>query len=123
KTHVHHTIHGAGQNRNFQFQRFGLSPRQAKGGIDLVRINRDTARHEGDLVETVGHARFSVTANPHSHIKSNTFEFESFVQASATRAAWQHGIGAIFELETTNDTPQPEAKSFPFAPSAVPFTT
>src|SRR5439155_8618574 len=98
-------------------------PRQAKSGIDLVRINRDTAGHERDLVETVSHARFSVTANPHSHIKSNTFEFKSFVQTPAPRAAWEQGIGAIFELEAANDAAQPEAKSFSFAPSAVPFTT
>src|SRR5439155_26111996 len=55
--------------------------------------------------------------------KSNTFEFKSFVQTPAPRAAWEQGIGAIFELEAANDTPQPEAKSFSFAPSAVPFTT
>src|SRR5438874_5847050 len=123
KTHVHHSIHGAGQDRNFQFQGRGLTPRQPKGSIDLVRIDRDAARHERDLVETVSHARFSVTTNPHSHIKSNTFEFKSFVQTPAPRAAWEQGIGAIFELEPANDTPQPEAKSFSFASPPVPFTT
>src|SRR5881398_2403929 len=69
KTHVHHSIHGAGQDRNFQVQGRGLAPRQPKGSIDLVRIDRDAARDQRDLVETISHAGFSVTANPHSHIK------------------------------------------------------
>src|SRR5439155_19585261 len=107
----------------FQFQRCHLAPRQAENGINLVRINRDTAGDERDLVEPVGHARFSVTANPHSHIKLNAFEFESFVQTPTARTLREQGIGAVFELEAANDTPQPVAKSFAFAPSAVPFTS
>src|SRR5205823_13844357 len=104
-------------------QRPGLAPLPTKSCIHLGRVNRDTSWHERQLIQTISHPRFSVTANPHSHIKSNTFEFKSFVQTAATRTAWQHGIGAILELEAANDTPQPEAKSFSFAPSAVPFTT
>ena len=69
KTHIHHAIHGAGQDRDFQFQRRHIASRQAESSINLVRIKRDTAGDECDLVEPVSHARFSVTANPHSHIK------------------------------------------------------
>ena len=53
----------------FNSKRRGLAPRQPKGSIDFVRIDRDAARDERDLVETISHARFSITANPHSHIK------------------------------------------------------
>ena len=65
--HIDHAIHRAGQNRDFEFERLRVSPRQAPGDVDFVRINRDPTRDERDLVETIGHARFSISANPHSH--------------------------------------------------------
>src|SRR5690349_1684989 len=123
KTHIHHAIHGAGQNRNLQLQRGRVASRQAESSINLVRINRDTAGDERDLVEPVSHARFSVTANPHSHRTLNAFEFESFVQTPTARTAREESIGAVFELEAANDAPQAVAKSSAFAPSAFPFTT
>jgi hypothetical protein len=58
-----------------------------------------------------------------SKVSLNAFEFESLVQTPAAGTAREQSIGAVFELEAANDAPQAVAKSFAFAPSAVPFTT
>ena len=67
ETHVDDAVHGAGENRNFEFERLGVAARQTPGDVDLVRIDRDPARHERDFVEPVGDASFAISADPHSH--------------------------------------------------------
>ena len=67
ETHVDDAVHGAGQNRNFEFERLGVAPRQTPGDVDLVRIDRDPARDERDFVEPIGDASFAISADPHSH--------------------------------------------------------
>ena len=67
ETHIDHAIHRAGQDRDLEFERLRILARQTPGDIDFVRINRDAAGDERDLVEPVGHASFSISANPHSH--------------------------------------------------------
>ncbi len=67
EAHIDHAIHRAGQDRDLEIERFRVSPRQTPGDVDFVRIDRDPARDQRDFVEPVGHARFSISANPHSH--------------------------------------------------------
>ncbi len=64
---VDHAIHGAGQNRNFELERLGILARQTPRNIDFVRIDGDATGHESNLVEPVGDAGFSISADPHSH--------------------------------------------------------
>ena len=67
KLHIDHAIHRAGQDRDFELERLRVLARQAPGDVDFVRVNRDATRDERDFVEAIGHARFSIAANPHSH--------------------------------------------------------
>ena len=65
--HIDHAIHRAGQDRDLEFERRGIPAGQSPGNVDFVRVNRHASGDECDLVEAIGHARFSVPANPHSH--------------------------------------------------------
>jgi hypothetical protein len=67
KSHIDHTIHRAGQDRDFEFERRGVPARQAPGDVHFVGVNGNAAWDEGDFVETIGHACFAIPANPHSH--------------------------------------------------------
>ena len=62
-----HAIHRAGQDWDFELQRLRILARQTPPNIDFVRINRHAAGDECDFVEPVGHASFSISADPHSH--------------------------------------------------------
>ena len=68
ETHIDHSIHRAGEDGNFQFQRLSVFARQSERDIDFIRVNRHAPGYEGDLVEAVGHPRFAVSAYPHSHV-------------------------------------------------------
>ncbi len=65
--HIDHAVHRAGEDRDFEFQRLRLPAREAPGDVDFVGVNCDAARDQSDLVEAIGHACFSIPANPHSH--------------------------------------------------------
>ena len=69
KTHIHHPIHGAGENGDFQLQRFCVFPRQTEPDVDFIRVDRYAPRYERDFVKSVGHTGFAISAYPHSHIK------------------------------------------------------
>ena len=65
--HIDHSIHRAGEDRDFEFERLRILARQAPGDVHFVGVDRDATRDERDLVEAIGHARFAIPANPHSH--------------------------------------------------------
>ena len=67
EANIDHSIHRAGQDRDFEFEGRGIFPRQSKRRLDLVRIDRDTAGHKRDLIEAVGHACLAIATDPHSH--------------------------------------------------------
>ena len=67
EAHIDHAIHRAGQDRDLELERLRVSARQTQGDVDFVRVDRDSPRDQRDFVEPIGHARFSIPANPHSH--------------------------------------------------------
>src|SRR3954468_13262995 len=69
ETDIHDPIHRAGENRNLQLERFSCFAGQTKGDVHFIRVDRHASGHKRDLVETIGHARFAVSAYPHSHVK------------------------------------------------------
>src|SRR5207253_6793184 len=82
-----------------------------------VRAGRALAADIGAALRALANAKIhsNATHSSISIVSLNAFEFESFVQAPTARTAGEQGIGAVFELEAANDTPQPVAKSFAFA--------
>src|SRR4029077_12499733 len=62
-------IHRAGEDQNLQLERFRRFAGQTKRDVHFIRVDRHASGHKRDLVETISHARFAVSAYPHSHVK------------------------------------------------------
>src|SRR5215510_13276810 len=69
EAHVDNAIHGAGEDRNLKFERLRLFAWQTERDVHFVRVDRYAPRHERNLVETIRHPRFAISAYPHSHVK------------------------------------------------------
>ncbi len=73
KFHVRHPVHRAGDDRYFERDMTAVLARYPETGVHLVGVDGHFTRHERDLVETIRHPCFSVTAYPHSHNSSCLF--------------------------------------------------
>ena len=60
--HIHHAIHGTGQNWHFDLMLSNL-----ERGIDFVGINRQIAWHQRNVVKPISDSCFPVSSNPHAH--------------------------------------------------------
>ena len=69
EAHIDDAIHGAREDRNLKFERLRFFAGQTKRDVHFVRIDRYAPGHERDLVEAIRHARFAISAYPHSHVK------------------------------------------------------
>src|SRR6476646_3481483 len=69
ETDIDDAIHRAGDDGNLQLKRFRCFAGQTKCDVHFVRVDRHAPGHKRDLVETICHACFTVSAYPHSHVK------------------------------------------------------
>src|SRR5882724_2441324 len=68
KMHVDHSIHGAGEDWDFQPKWLCVFTRQTENDVDFIRVDGYPPRYKRDFVEPVGHTRLAISAYPHPHI-------------------------------------------------------
>ena len=67
KADIGHAVHGAGDDGNLELDGAAVLARDFERRVHFGGVDGHFSRHEGNLVKTVGDARFAISADPHSH--------------------------------------------------------